>query len=108
MAAPETVAPFVQPTRSASVETATLSQVNSTASSTQILAANSLRKGVVIYNTDAADLYIKYGTTASTSSFTAVVYSGVAWEMPNPIYNGRIDGIWASDGSGLAAITELT
>lgn len=90
-----------------SASSATLSSVASGVSSAQLLASNSSRKGAVIVNTDAYDLYIKYGTTASTSSFTYIVPAGGTWEMTQRVYTGRIDGIWAGDGSGSAYITEF-
>lgn len=89
------------------VSTASLSAVASAATSATLLAANSNRKGVMIHNTDANALYVKYGATASATSFTALIAANGSWTMPDPIYQGVIDGIWASDGSGSAYITEL-
>jgi len=87
--------------------TASLSAVASSDASQQLLAANGLRSGMVIVNTDANALYIKYGTTASATSFTYLIAAGGTWTMPEPVFTGRIDGIWAADGSGSAYITEL-
>lgn len=90
-------------------DTATLSSVNSSASSGQLLAANPNRIGVMIFNDDANALYVKYGTTATLTDMTVRISGTFGyWEMPFPIYTGRIDGIWAADGSGGARITELT
>lgn len=88
--------------------TATLSAVASLATTQQLLAANTGRKGVLIVNTDANTLRLKYGTTASASSFTVAIPSNGYWEMPTPTYAGRIDGIWDADGAGSAYITELS
>jgi hypothetical protein len=87
--------------------TASLSAVASGTSSAQALAANTSRKGVLAYNTDANGVYLKYGTTASSSSFTVLIPSSGYWEMPDPIYTGRIDVIWIGDGSGSLYLTEL-
>lgn len=87
---------------------AALSSVASLATSASLLANNSNRCGVILYNSDANALLVKYGTTASASSYTYRILTGQTWEMPNPIYTGPIDGIWESDGSGSAFITELT
>ena len=57
-------------------------------------------------NSDANDLYLKYGTTATTAESIRIPYNGY-WEMPQPIYTGRIDAIWTADGSGSAIYTEL-
>lgn len=90
-------------------DTATLSNVNDTASSTTLLAANTSRLGVVIFNDSSSDLYLKYGTTASTSSFTYKIPPLGHWEMPSGmIYTGIIHGIWSADASGAARVTELT
>lgn len=87
----------------------TVSTVNSAATSATLVATNTDRLGVIINNTDANALYVKLGTTATTSSYAYKVPSGetlTLWGIP--MYTGRIDGIWAADGSGAAIITELT
>lgn len=86
---------------------ANITSVNSTASSTTILAANGSRRGVTIHNTDSYTLLLKYGATASASSYSVPIKPDTFWEMPDPVYTGRIDGIWLGDGSGAAIITEL-
>lgn len=91
-------------TRSSS---ATLSNVAGTATSTTLLAANTSRLGATIYNDSSARLYVKLGSTASTTSFTVALDQDDYYEVPAG-YTGRIDGIWASDSSGAARITELT
>lgn len=95
----------VQPPRSS---TATTSQVSDAASSTQLLAANTSRIGATVYNDSAAILYVKCGTTASTTDYTAQLPPGGYWESPFG-YTGRIDGLWEFDSnSGAARITEYT
>lgn len=90
------------------VSAATLSAVASAATSAQLLAANAARKGVLLCNTDANAVLLKYGTTASATSFTVRVPGGNGqWEMQQPIYTGRIDAIWEADGTGSAYVTEL-
>jgi hypothetical protein len=94
-------------TGAAGSSTATLSNVASQATNINLLAANSARKGVIIINDDANALLIKYGATASATSYTvSIPGSGGYWEMPVPLYTGAIDGIWTADGSGSARITE--
>lgn len=88
--------------------TATLSNVNDDSSNTSLLGSTSGRLGVIVYNDSTAILYLKYGTTASTTSFTVIIPAGGTWEMPRPIYTGAIDGIWSANASGAARITELT
>jgi hypothetical protein len=89
------------------VSSATLSAVNSATSSAQLVAANTSRNGLLLFNDDANAAYIKYGTTASSTDYTVKIDSGAYWEMPKPIYTGRIDAIWAADGSGALRVTEL-
>lgn len=87
---------------------ATLSSVADTDSSTTLAAENTDRVGLLVFNDSAAALYLKYGATASSTSFTVKIAAGGYWEMPRPVYVGLIDGIWASNGSGAARVTELT
>lgn len=85
-----------------------LSALASAATSARLLAANQSRKGLILVNTDANAVYVKYGTTASATSFTVIIPgNGGYWEMPAPIYTGQIDAIWAADGSGSLYATEL-
>lgn len=90
----------------AKATTATLSSVSSSASNGTLLAENADRIGVLVVNDSTATLYLKYGATASTSSYTVKLEPGSYWEMPQPIWVGIIDGIWSS-ANGAARITEL-
>jgi hypothetical protein len=87
--------------------TPTQTSVNDTASSTTIVASNAGRLGATVFNDSTVDLYLKLGATASTTSFTVKMAPGAYYEVPYG-YTGVIDGIWASDASGAARITELT
>lgn len=89
------------------VATASLTALASAATSAQLLAANTARQGLLLANTDANAVYVKYGTTASATSFTVLIAAGGYWEMPQPIYTGRIDALWAADGVGSLYATEL-
>lgn len=89
--------------------TATLTNVASSASTGTVLASNANRLGCIITNDDANPVYIKFGATASATSYTLVIPSGGTYTMPRgELYTGIIDGIWAADGSGSARVTELT
>lgn len=72
----------------------------SLATSQQLLAANAARQGLLLTNTDANAVLVKRGTTASATSFTVRIVQNGYWEMPKPIYTGRIDAIWEGDGTG--------
>lgn len=90
-----------------SASTASLTALASSATSAQLLAANAARKGLTLYNTDANAVLVKYGTTASATSFTVRITQNGYWEMPLPTYTGRIDAIWEGDGAGSLYATEL-
>lgn len=91
---------------------ATVTSVNDAATSAELIAANPDRTGLMITNTSTAILYILLGSgTASTTNHSWVVaasggqinlsdFSGRCWK-------GAVQGIWASDASGAALITEL-
>lgn len=86
--------------------TAALSNVAGSASSVTLLASNAARLGATIHNDSGAILYVKFGTTASTTSYTVKMVADAYYEVPFS-YTGRIDGIWAS-ATGSARMTELT
>lgn len=86
--------------------TATLSNVSWSDSSVTILASNSSRKWASIYNDSSSVLYIKFWTTASTTSYTAYLVAGAYYEVPFN-YTGIITWIWVS-ATGTARITEIT
>lgn len=93
--------------------TGTKSNVNDTNSSTTILASNASRKGAVIWNDSTAVLYLDLsGGTASATSCSVKLIADAFYELPDNgkrgCYTGAITGIWASDASGAARVTEFT
>lgn len=86
--------------------TGALANVAGSAASVTLLAANVARLGATIFNDSTAILYVKFGTTASLTSFTVRMISNAYYEVPFR-YTGRIDGIWAS-ATGNARVTELS
>ncbi len=86
--------------------TATTSNVVSIASNTTILAANASRLGATVYNDSTKVLFLKFGATASATSFTVRLSADDYYEVPYN-YTGVIDGIWAM-ANGNARVTELT
>lgn len=91
--------------------TPALTNVAASATSVTVLAANTSRLGATIVNDSSALLYLKFGATASTTSYTVVLAGTAAapfayYEVPFG-YTGIIDGIWAS-ATGNARVTELT
>lgn len=86
---------------------ASIASVDASATSVTLKAANANRCGLNIYNDSDKALYVKYGATASAGSFTVKILAGGYFEMPEPIYTGTVDGIWAADPTGAARVTEL-
>jgi len=86
--------------------TATLTNVASSATSVTLLALNVARLGATIMNDSTKVLFVKFGTTASATSYTVQLAGKQYLEVPFG-YTGRIDGIWVS-ANGDARMTELT
>lgn len=82
-----------------------VSSVASTTSDVLILAANSSRVEAVVQNNSTADLYLKYGTAASSSSFTIKLSPDDAVIVNS--YTGVIHGAWSAV-NGDAVVTEVT
>ncbi|MBA3678576.1 hypothetical protein H0W80_00010 [Candidatus Saccharibacteria bacterium] len=80
--------------------------VAASATSINLLAANTQRLGASIFNDSTATLYVKMGTTASTTSHTVQLVGGAFYELPEPMYLGIVTGIWAS-ATGSARISEM-
>lgn len=86
------------------LETATLTNVASSATNVTLFAADGNANARAIYNDSTAVLYVKYGATASTTSYTTQVAAGAFFTFPTPVYAGQVDGIWAS-ANGSARLT---
>jgi hypothetical protein len=85
---------------------ATLANVADTGSSGTLLASNAARLAAILYNDSTVGCYVKYGATASATSFTYFLDAGESYREER--YTGIIDGIWESDASGSMRVTELT
>jgi hypothetical protein len=86
--------------------TSAVTSVAGAASDTVLLAVNANRLGATIYNDSSANLYMKLGTGASTTSFTVRMAAQSYYELPAG-YTGAVNGRWGS-ATGDARITELT
>ncbi len=86
---------------------ATLSNIANAVSSATALALNTARRGASFFNDDtAASVYLKPGTTASATSFTIKIGPGGFYELPSPVYTGRVDVI-ATAATGTLRVTEF-
>lgn len=88
--------------------TSAVSSVAASAVNQTLIAANTARRGAMVFNDSAtATLFLKLGATASATSYTVQIPPNNYYELPSPVYTGRIDGIWSA-AVGDARITELT
>ena len=83
---------------------ATLANVASSATNVTLFAAASGTSGRIVYNDSTQVLYLTFGATASSSSYTVQLAAGAYYEFPQPVYDGQVDGIWAS-ANGNARLT---
>ena len=84
-----------------------VSRVAVTAANITLASSNTSRKGLVVYN-ESGTVYIKLGTTASSTDYTYRLTSDQSLELPFPIYTGRIDAIRSAAGTSQNQVTELT
>jgi hypothetical protein len=87
--------------------TSALSNVASSATSVTALAANAARLGATLYNDSNQNAYVKFGVTASPTSFVKVMLPQEFLDITPFKYTGRIDVIWVS-ANGFMRVTELT
>ena len=87
------------------------SNVAASASSVALFTATTNQvAGRAVFNDSTAVLYLKYGTTASTTSHAVQIPAGGYFEFPlagGAVYNGAVEGIWSS-ATGSARCTELS
>lgn len=82
-----------------------VTSVAASTSSVTLAASNAARRMLIVFNDSTATLYLKFGATASTTSFTVQVAAQGYWEMPFPAYTGIVDAVW-SLATGSARVTE--
>lgn len=85
-----------------------LTSITGTAASVIVAATDGTRKGVLIVNDTIQAFFLKYGLTASTTSYSVRMPSLSYWEMPVPVWQGRMDGIWDASNTGAARVTILS
>lgn len=87
--------------------TSTLTNVASSGTNVTLLSSNTAAKSRIVYNESTQVLYLKFGVTASVTSYTVQVPANSLFEFPLPNYTGQVDGLWAS-ANGNARVTEVT
>jgi hypothetical protein len=86
-------------------QSATLANVSSSATNVTVFAAAAPVKGRTLWNDSTAVLYLKFGATATTTSYTVQLAAGAFYEFPQPVYGGQVDGIWSA-ANGAARTTQ--
>lgn len=93
--------------REKTVNSASLSSVVSSATSVQLLNSNTSRRGAIFVNLADKACFLKFGQTASATSFTYKIPAQGTLEMPRPVFTGHIHAIWETSPTGSIYITEL-
>lgn len=95
-------------TREINSTTAATSNVAATTTSTTALASNALRRSATFYLEGNGVAYIKFGATASTTSYTVKLTRDGYYEVPAH-YTGIIDVVFNNDSSNVVLrVTEIT
>jgi len=87
--------------------TGTPSSVAASTSTQTLLAAATTRLGATVVNESSANLYLLYGSGASTTAYTVKLTPGAFFSLDTPIYTGIITGVWDA-ATGNARITQFT
>lgn len=87
---------------------AALTNISGTTGSVIVAATDGNRRSILAVNDSTAVMFLKYGLTASTTSYSVRVPSLGYWEMPLPIWQGEIDAIWDAVNVGAGRFTILT
>ena len=85
--------------------TSSVTSVASTLTSVELLADDSTRVQAIIHNDSTETLYIKLGTTATTSDYTVALETDESLVIDR--YTGVVHGVWAVV-NGSAKVTDVT
>lgn len=84
-----------------------VSAIASTVGTVVLAASQAKRVSLAIYNASTQPLYMKLGSGAKSTDFTLMMVASGYYELPRPIYNGQITGVW-STANGSCYVTETT
>ena len=96
----------VQRVQVGGASTCTTTSVASSATNVTLLSANADRLGATLFNDSSSDVFVKFGATASSSSFNIEMGPDGYFEVPFG-YRGQIDAIWGT-ANGNMRIGEFT
>lgn len=91
----------------ARIPTATLTNVQSKITSETLVAGNENRTQLTIYNDSTANVFIKLGLGASSTSFSIKIAAGGYFELAggSTVYSGPVSCMWDA-ANGFARVTE--
>jgi hypothetical protein len=85
-------------------QSANVSAVATSTTVANLLTAAGARSMAMVVNDSGGDLFIKFGSAASSTDYSVKVAAGGYYELPIPIYGGLVTGI-LSTGTGTARVT---
>lgn len=91
-------------TKETQPDTPTLANVTMTGSSVTLQASNTARRNLMIFNDSGVTVYVKLGSSASSTSFTVKMVDQAYYELPNPVYTGIVSALGTS---GDVRVTEV-
>lgn len=83
-----------------------ITDVEASTASVELLPDNSSRRGVILYNDSSYYAYVSFGSTVSLSVWSIKIGPSQAYENTVTQYTGPITAIW-SGGLGSMKITEF-
>lgn len=72
----------------------------------ELVAANSARKGLLLFNASTAKAYVAFSGAASLTDYTLEMGPGAFYQMSSPTYTGAVSAVWAA-AVGAMKVTEL-
>jgi hypothetical protein len=84
--------------------TPTLANITMTGSSVTLQASNTARRNLMVFNDSGVTVYVKLGSSASSTSFTVKLVDQAYYELPDPVYTGIVTALGAS---GDVRVTEV-
>lgn len=92
----------------ARISSATVSSVASAVTTQTIAAANDNRTQLCVFNDSTANCFLKFGSAASTSSYTIKIAAGGYYEVAggSTVYSGIVTAVWDAV-NGSARVTEF-
>lgn len=87
--------------------TSTVAKVPLDVTTVTLMAANTKRLGLLVYNDSNTALCLKIGAGADIDDYTVRICAGAYWEAPFPVTIELVTGVWVFAGTGSARVTEL-